>query len=77
MFSKLSSDSEQQAIMTTHDAKLNQINPFSPDNAKSKTDKFSKITTWMKLKNKQHYSKVLLNSFSMITPQGSVHRIKN
>ena len=36
---------------------------FTPDSAKSKIAKFSKITNWAKLKNKQHRSKVLLNSF--------------
>ena len=41
------------------------INPFTSDSAKSKIDKFSKITNWVKLKNKQHHSKVLLNSFPM------------
>ena len=37
--------------------------PFTLDNTKSKTDKFSKISNWGKLKNK--HSKVLLNSFPM------------
>ena len=40
------------------------VNSFTP--AKSKTDKFYKITNWVKLKNKQHHSKVLHNSFPMI-----------
>ena len=40
-------------------------NPLTPDSAKSKTDKFSKITIWVKLKSKQSHSKVLLNSFPM------------
>ena len=32
------------------------FNPFTPDSAKSKIDKFSKINSWVKLKNKQqHY----------------------
>ena len=39
--------------------------PFTPDSAMSKIDKFSKITNWVKLINKQHHSKVLLNSFPM------------
>ena len=43
--------------------KQHYINPFTLDNAKSKIDKYSKITNWVKLKNKQHCSKVLLNSF--------------
>ena len=34
----------------------------------------SKITNWVKLKDKQHYSKVLCNSFPM---NGPVHRIKS
>ena len=38
-------------------------NPFTPDSAKSKIDEFSKIAVWGKFKNKQHHSKVLLNSF--------------
>ena len=41
------------------------VNPFSPDSAKSNIGKFSKITNWVKLKYKQLYSKVLLNSFPM------------
>ena len=39
------------------------INTSTPDGAKSKMFKFFKITNWVKLKNKQHNSKVLLNSF--------------
>ena len=39
------------------------INPVTPDSAKSKIDKISKIANWGKLKNKQHHSKALLNSF--------------
>ena len=42
------------------------FNHFTPDRTKSKIDTFSKITNWVQLKNKQHYSKVLLNSFAMI-----------
>ena len=41
------------------------FNPFILDSAGSKIDKFSKITNWVKLKNKQHRSKGLLNSFPM------------
>ena len=41
------------------------FNRFTPDSTKSKTDKFSKITNWVKLKNNEHRSKVLLNSFPM------------
>ena len=41
------------------------IHPFTPDSAKSKTDKFSNITNWVKVKDKQHQSKVQLNSFPM------------
>ena len=41
-------------------------NHLACDRAKStKTYKFSKITNWVQLKNKQHHSKVLLNSFPM------------
>ena len=43
----------------------NGLNPFPPDSAKSKIDKFPKITNWIKLTNTQHHSEVLLNSFSM------------
>ena len=39
------------------------VYPFTPDSDKCKLDKFSKRTNWVKLKNKQHHSKVLLNSF--------------
>ena len=42
-----------------------QINPLTPNSAKSKIDKFSKITNWVKLKKKQHCRKVLINSFPM------------
>ena len=42
-----------------------QLNPLTPDSTKFKIDKFSKITNCIKLKNKQHHSKVLLNSFLM------------
>ena len=42
------------------------INRFTPDSAKSKTDKFSKLTNEVKLTNKQHHSKVLLSRFSTI-----------
>ena len=31
-------------------------NPFTRESAKSKPYKFSKITNWLKLKNKQHHS---------------------
>ena len=39
------------------------LNSFIPDSAKSKIDEFSKITNWVKLKNKQLHSKKMLNSF--------------
>ena len=39
---------------------LYSLNPFNPDSAKSKTDKFFKIINWVK----QH-SEVLLDSFPM------------
>ena len=41
------------------------FNPFTPDSAECKINKFSKITKWVKLKNKQHHSEVLLDSFPM------------
>ena len=41
------------------------FNLFIPGSAKSKTGKGSKSTNGGKLKNKQHRSEVLLNSFSM------------
>ena len=47
------------------------FNSFTPDSAKSKNDKFSKITNWVKKKNlkvKQHQSKVLFNSLPMKGP---------
>ena len=44
----------------------------------SNIDKFSKISNSIKWKNKQHHSKILLNSFPMnLTVNGSVHRIKS
>ena len=43
--------------------KSQPLNPLTPDSAKYKTDEFWKITNWVKLKNKQHHSKLLLNSF--------------
>ena len=42
----------------------------------NKIDKFSKITNWIKLKNKQHQSKVLLNSFLM-NGDTLVHGVKS
>ena len=36
---------------------------FTPDSAKSKIVKFSKITNWGRSKNKEHHSKVLLDGF--------------
>ena len=39
--------------------KYHQLTLFNPDSTKSKIVKFSKITNWVKLKNKQHHSKVL------------------
>ena len=39
------------------------VNPSSLDHAKSKINTFSKLSNWGKLNNKQHRSKVLLNSF--------------
>ena len=46
---------------------LQHINPFTPaDSVMSKIiDKFSKITNWVKLKNKKHCSKVLLRVLSI------------
>ena len=41
------------------------IIPFTPDSAKSKIDTFSKITNLVKLKNKRHHNKVLLDCFPM------------
>ena len=41
------------------------FNYFTPVNAKSKIDKISKITNWVKLKDKQQQSKALLNGFSI------------
>ena len=45
------------------------LNFLTSDSAKSKIDKSSKITNWVKLKkknnNKEHHSKALLNSFPM------------
>ena len=45
--------------------RIPKIKPFTPDSAKSKIDKFLKMTIWVKFKNKQHHSKVLLNSFPL------------
>ena len=33
------------------DVQAGPFNPFTPDSAKSKMDKFSKMTNWVKLKN--------------------------
>ena len=41
----------------------NGFKPFTFDSGKSKIDQFSKITNWVKLKNKQHHSKVMCDSF--------------
>ena len=40
-------------------------NPLTPDSAQSKINKLSKIANRIKSINKQHHSKVLLNSFPM------------
>ena len=53
------------------------MNPFTRDSAKSKIDKFPKITNWLKLKNKQHHSNVLLNSFPMNGHTAGFRRIKS
>ena len=53
-------------VTVTYTIELYSVHPFTPDSAKSKIDKFfSKITNWIKLENKLHRSKVLLNSFLM------------
>ena len=44
---------------------LKLIHPLTPDSVISATSKFSKIPNRVKLKNKQHHSKVLLNIFPM------------
>ena len=41
------------------------VKPFTPDIVKSKIEKCGKILKCVKLKNKQHRSKILLNSFPM------------
>ena len=45
--------------------KMHALHPFNPESAKFEIDKFPKITNGRKLKNKQHHSKVLPNSFPM------------
>ena len=40
------------------------FNPFTLDSVKSKTDKCFKITNWVKMKNKQHHSKVTAQQLS-------------
>ena len=57
--------STQWVLNERYDLTSQMLNPFTPESAKSKIDKFSKIANWVKLKNKQHHSKVLLNSFPM------------
>ena len=52
-------------------------NSFTPDSAKSKIDKFSKITNWVNLKNKpQRHSKVQLSNewshFSVLSMENFV-----
>ena len=47
---------------------------FIPDRAKSKIDKFSENYKLNKLKNKQHHSKVMLNSF--LKNGYTAHKIK-
>ena len=39
-----------------------QLHPFTADSAKSKIDKFSKITNWVKLKSKQYSTVQQLSS---------------
>ena len=54
----------------------NMLNPFTPAKSKIIIDKFSKITNWEKLRNKQHHSEVLLNGFPM-NGHTSVHITKS
>ena len=51
------------------------FNPFTLNSTKSKIDIFSKITNWVELKNKQHNSKVLVNSFPK--HRHTVHKINS
>ena len=41
------------------------LNPFNPDDAKSRIYKIYNIINWVKMKNKQHHNIVLLNSIPM------------
>ena len=50
---------------TTFETICTLVNLLIPDSAKSKTDKFSKIINWVKLKKKKHQIKVLPNSFAV------------
>ena len=50
---------------TCRDDSGKKINRFTSDNAKSKIDKFPKITNWVGLIIKEHHSEVQLNSFPM------------
>ena len=52
-------------MFTVTNSSYHTFNPFTPDSAKSNTGEISKITNWVKLKNKQYHSKELLNSFPM------------
>ena len=52
-------------VIIGSDTKVFEYTWLTTDSAKSKIVKFSKITTWVKLNDKQHHSKVLLNSFPM------------
>ena len=46
-------------------AKVEGSSRFSTDSAKSKIDKFSESTNWVKSQKKQHRSEELLNTFAM------------
>ena len=52
-------DVEVRTITLKKKGEGNLLNPFTPDNVKSKIDRFFKITNWVQLRNEQHYSKVL------------------
>ena len=62
--SKLGNQKAQKVLNLVYTNNVN-INPFTSHSAKSKIDKFSKITNWVKINCKTNSTTVLRNSFPM------------
>ena len=66
------------SVLLNAEKSFRLFNPMTPDSVKSKTDKFYKITNWVKMKNKEppkeSTAQQLSNEWSNLVE--SVHRIK-